>query len=151
MTETTYTVTLVKEVIVWEFKYSLNGDLLSFKVLEGVLSNAHMIWMFTKGNFPATEAIITTNWSTKEYAKLFEVKKGDFDYTFDAWYNYFANKVGKLKQTKNAFNKLSKGEIILLWKGTHGYKKYLQYNQEQSVQYPSTFINQESYKNDWKV
>jgi len=147
---TTYTVKSKVDDHVWEFKYDLNGNLKSFNVLSGILTPLQTEWLFKKGKFPIIEALMTTVWVTK-LKKNFEIDKGEFDYSFEAWYNFYAHKHGKRKMTENSFNRLSKGSVVLLYKGTVNYKHFLNYHPTRQPQDPATFINQESYLNDWKV
>ena len=55
---TNYTVKSKNSDNVWTFKYDLNGLLLEFKRLEGILSNNQVQWFFFKGNFPYKEVQI---------------------------------------------------------------------------------------------
>ena len=52
---------------------------------------------------------------------------------------------------ERGFGRLSKADITLLYKGTEKYKTFLKYHPTRQMQDPSTFINQESYLNDWKI
>ena len=147
---TTYTVKSKNSNNVWEFKYDLNGNLKAFKVLEGILTDAQMIWLFRKGNFPVLESIIKTIW-LPNLKQNFEITVGDIDLSFDAFWNAYANKVGKRKETENKWSRMPKAEKIQVLSNISKYNNYLKYYPKQQKQYPSTYLNQEAYKNDWKI
>lgn len=147
---TSYTVKAKNSNSVWEFKYDLNGNLKTFKVLEGILTNAQMIWLFRKGNFPILESIIKTIWLPNLKAN-FEITIGEIDLSFDAFWNAYNNKVGKRKETENKWNRLPKAEKIQVLSNISKYNNYLKHHAKQQKQYPSTYLNQEAYKNDWKI
>jgi hypothetical protein len=145
---TTYTVSGKNSNVVWEFKYYLNGLLYQFTLLEGELDDKQIRWLFKLGKFPYQENQI------QDYQKSIKnllIEQGDFDYSFEAWYNYYDYKQGKRKMAINSFGRLSKGDVVLLWKGTERYKHFMKYNPQRDYQSASTFINQESYLNEWNV
>jgi len=146
----TYTVKSKKSENTWEFKYDLNGNLKAFNILQGILTSIQVEWLFKKGNFPIKEATIREQWLSK-LKKHFEIQIGDIDYSFEAWINFYGNKNGKPKMARNSFKKLSKADIINLYNGTDRYKHFLKYNPTRQMQDASTFINQESYLNPWKI
>lgn len=147
---TTYTVKSKNSDNVWEFDYDLNGNLIAFKVLGGVLTNDQMVWFFRKGNFPVLESVIKTIW-IPNLKKNFEITIGKPDLSFDAFWNTYANKVGKRKETQNHWNRLSKADKIQVFSNIPKYNNYLKHYPKQQKQYPSTYLNQEAYLNDWKV
>lgn len=147
---TTYTVKAKSSDNVWEFKYDLNGDLTAFNILQGTLSKPQVVWLFVRGNFPHIEEVIKTNWLPK-LKQNFEITIGEVDLSFDAFWNTYGNKVGKRKETENTWNRLSKANKIEVFKNIPRYINYLKYYPKQQKQYPSTYLNQEAYKNDWNI
>ncbi|AUS06460.1 hypothetical protein [Pseudotamlana carrageenivorans] len=147
---TSYTVKSKNSDNVWEFKYDLNGNLKAFKVLSGVLSNQQMIWFFRKGNFPVLESVIKTIW-IPNLKQNFEITIGEPDLSFEAFWNSYGNKVGKRKETENKWTRLSKAEKLQVLSSIPKYNNYLKHYPKQQKQYPSTYLNQEAYKNDWKI
>lgn len=147
---TTYTVKAVTSDHVWEFNYDLNGNLKAFKVLEGTLNERQLVWLFKEGNFPVLESIIKTVWIPKG-KKNFEITVGEIDLSFEAFWDAYANKVGKLKEARNIWARLSKAEKIQVFLNMPRYKNYLKYHPAQQMMYPTTYLNQEAYKNDWKI
>jgi len=68
----TYTIKSKLNGYVWLFKYSLNGDFISFEILEGKLSAKQVSWLFggtnennefQEGKFPIVEDTIKV-WQT---------------------------------------------------------------------------------------
>lgn len=147
---TSYTVKSKNSDNVWEFQYDLNGNLITFKVLGGVLTNEQMTWFFRKGNFPVLESIIKITW-IPNLKQNFEITIGEPDLSFLAFWNAFDNKVGKRKEAENTWNRLSKANKIQVLSSISRYNNYLRHYPKQQKQYPTTYLNQESYLNEWKV
>ncbi len=147
---TTYTVKSKNTNNVWEFKYDLNGNLKAFNVLEGVLSKKQVEWLFRQGKFPMEEIDVKENW-IPNLKQNFEIIIGEVDLSFDAFWNAYNKKVGKRKMAENLWNRLSKAEKLLVMLSIPRYKNYLKYYPKQDMMYATTYLNQEAYKNDYKV
>lgn len=148
--ETSYTVKSKKSVNTWEFKYDLNGDLKSFNILDGALTDMQKQWLFLKGNFPISENMMKRFW-IPNLKQFFEITIGEIDLSFEAFWNAYGNKVGRRKETRNIWERLSKAEKIQVLANIPRYSNYLKYYPKQQKAYPSTYLNQEYYKNDWKI
>ena len=149
---TTYIVKGLKKGFVWEFNYNLNGSLRAFKITEGQLTVNQMKWLFSDCNFPASELLMNTIWiKNPELKGLIEVIKAEVDLTFDAFWNLYDNKVGKRKMAEGLWKRLSKADKILIFINIPKYKNYLKHYPTQQMMYPTTYLNQEAYKNDWKI
>ena len=147
---TTYTVKSKNTKNVWEFKYDLKGNLKAFNILDGALSETQIVWLFVRGKFPVKETDIKENW-IPNLKKNFEITIGEMDLSFDAFWNEYDNKVGKRKMAENIWNRLSKAEKILVMLSIPRFKNYLKYYPAQQMMYATTYLNQEAYKNDYKV
>jgi len=145
---TTYTVKSKKDGFVWEFKYSLNGHLKSFKLLQGQLSETQTNWLFTGGNFPYNVEIMTSVWMVK-LKKNFETTVGEADLSFENFWNTYAHKVGKKKMAENAWQKMSKANKIKALIGIKKYENNLRLYPGQAKAHPSTYLNQEYYNNEY--
>lgn len=147
---TTYIVRNKELDTIWQFKYDLNGDYVSFKRLDKALTKSQMKFLFLSGNFPATEATMKDVWMTKAKT-VFEIEVGEPDLSFEAFWNLYANKFGKRKMAENTWNRLSKADKIKVFINIPKYKNYLKYYPNQQPMYPTTYLNQEAYKNEWKI
>lgn len=144
---TTYTVRSKQDGFVWQFEYTLNGDLKTLEILEGKLSGKQMKWLFSP-NFPAVESIMKTEWMPK-LRKNFEITVGEPDLTFQAFWDLYAHKVGKKKMAENIWNKLSKARRIKAMLGVKKYNNHLRLNTGQAKAHASTYLNQEYYENEY--
>ncbi|SDX10747.1 hypothetical protein [Flavobacterium degerlachei] len=140
---TTYTVKIESGGI-WQFKYNLNGVLIHFNVMEGELSTAHSDWLYKKGKFPYLEDHIK-DWKKK--LKQLTIEVGEPDFSFEALWDFYGNKVSKFDAQKS-FNKLSQADKIKCFLATPGYKKYLAKKQTGTA-HLATFINRQYYHDDW--
>lgn len=144
---TTYTVTGTDTTVIWQFKYHLNGILHSFEFLQGKLDEKQIDWLFNKDRFPYHESRIK-GWTA--IANL-QVDVGQPDLSFTNFWNTYGNKVGKRKMAENIWNRMSKADKIKVFINIPKYKTYLKYYPQQQMMYPTTYLNQEAYKNDWKL
>jgi hypothetical protein len=142
---TNYTVKSKNSDNVWTFKYDLNGLLLEFKRLEGILSDNQVQWFFFKGHFPYKEVQIK-EWIGKLKVN-FEITIGTPDLSFEALWNLYDNKVKKFECEKS-FKKLKEADIIKCFLAIPGYNKYLQ-RKGVAKAHLSTFINQRYFEDDW--
>lgn len=145
---TTYTVKSRQDGYVWQFRYDMGGNLLGFDILEGRLSVRQLKWLFSGGNFPATEIVMKTGWIPK-LRKNFEISVGEPDLSFDAFWNAYANKVGKKKMAENSWKKLGKAIRIKALLGIRKYDNHLRLNPGIAKAHPSTYLNQEYWENEW--
>lgn len=142
---TTYTVKSKNSLNVWVFKYHLNGTLALFEVLDGILTEIQITWLFRKGQFPFQEDQIK-GWQ-KQLKQNFEITIGEPDLSFEALWIAYDNKV-KRKASEAAFKKLKPADIIRCFQAIPGYNKYLQ-RKGTSKALLSSFINGEYYNDDW--
>jgi len=144
---TTYIITGTNTNIIWQFKYRLDGLLYEFKLMQGDLDAKQINWLFIKGNFPYQEKQIKA-WTA---IKNFKIEVGQPDLSFDNFWNTYNNKVGKRKMAENTWNRMSKADQLNVFINLPKYKNYLKYYPNQQMMYPTTYLNQEAYKNEWKV
>ena len=140
---TTYTVK-IERGDVWVFKYNLNGVLIHFNVLEGDLTEKHSDWLYKKGKFPYLENQIK-DWQKK--LKQLTIEVGEPDFSFDALWDLYGNKVSKFDAQKS-FKKLSQADQIKCFMAVPGYKKYVARKQIGTA-HLATFINRQYYNDDW--
>lgn len=146
--KTTYTVKSRKDGFIWQFKYHLNGNLYSFTVLEGSLNGKQMKWLFGAANFPTLESIMKTIWMP-QLRKNFEITVGEPDLSFEAFWNAYANKVGKKKMAENTWKKLSKANKIKALMGIKKYDNNLRLHPGVQKAHASTYLNQEYFNNEY--
>ena len=85
----------------------------------------------------------------KEITSKLEIKKTDLDLSFDAFWNTYNNKVGKKKMAESSWNNLSKANKIKALMAIPRYNNNLRLNPGIQKAYPTTFINQEYYNNEY--
>lgn len=152
------------------FKYDLNGSLKDFHIVDGILDEKQINWLFmgylpndidtlpftTKKElnhhllvrFPATEAMFKSMWfNKKEMKNKFEIEKSPADLSFDAFWKLYDYKVDKF-QAEKYFKKLKEAEIIKLFLSIPEYKKFLQ-RKNIAQKYPSTYITQRNFLDDY--
>jgi len=145
---TTYTVKSRADKYVWQFKYTLNGNLYAFKVLEGSLSVNQKIWLFQKANFPTEEAAMKL-WQ-KNLKKNFEIEIGEPDLSFESFWNSYGHKIGKKPMAENTWKKLSKAVKIKALMAIKDYNGYLSRNPGIQKAHATTYLNQEYFNNEYK-
>ena len=143
--ETIYTVKSIQDGYIWQFKYTLNGDLKSFEILEGTLSANQMKWLFSSSNFAANESIMKTVWM-QNLKKNFEITIGAPDLSFEAFWKAYNHKVKKIISEK-AWERLSKKDRIEAIKGIKPYDNYLA-RKGIAKAHPSTYINQRYWEDN---
>lgn len=142
---TTYTVKGDSLSVLWEFKYDLKGNLISFQIQDKPLSTKQITWLFKDGNFPETEAIMKSVW-LKAKKSVFEIFIGEPDLTFDAFYNAYDHKVKK-SQSQASWKRLSKKDKIAALGHIPIYDKFLarkRYNKAA----PSVYLNQRYWEDN---
>lgn len=142
---TNYTVKSKNSDNVWTFKYDLNGLLLEFKRLEGILSDNQVQWFFFKGNFPYKEVQIK-EWIGKLKVN-FEITIGTPDLSFEALWNLYNYKI-KRHESEKCFNKLKEADIIKLFLEVPKYNKYMTKKTHDKA-HLSTFINKRMFEDDF--
>ena len=143
---TTYTIKGKQRGFVWQFKYRLNGDLKSFEILEGKLTELQIKWLFSE-NFPATETIMKTVW-TKVLRQNFEVVVGEPDLSFNAFWDTYGYKVKRV-MAERSWKKLSEADRIKAFLGLGSYNSYLKRNNGIAKAHPSTYLNQRYFEDEW--
>ncbi len=152
------------------FKYDLTGSLKEFHIVDGILDEKQINWLFmgylpndidvlpftTKKElnhnllvrFPATENRFLVHWfKNKEMQKKFEIEKSPADLSFESFWKLYDYKVDKY-QAEKYFNKLKEADIIKLFLSIPEYKKFLQ-RKNIAPKYPSTYITQRSFLDDY--
>jgi hypothetical protein len=128
------------------FKYHLNGTLAMFEVLDGILTQKQIDWLFKKGNFAYHEDKV------KEWIKLlkanFEITVGDPVLDFESLWNLYDLKVKKHEAVKS-FTKLKEADIIKCFFAVPQYKKYIA-RKNIAQAHLSTFINQRYFEDEWQ-
>jgi hypothetical protein len=142
---TTYTIKSKNSANVWVFKYHLNGTLALFEVLDGLLTEVQVNWLFKLGHFPYQEQQMR-EWQ-KNLKQNFEIVVGDPDLSFDTLWNAYDNKV-KRQLAEKSFAKLKQADVIRCFQSLPGYNKYLA-RKNTAKAHLSTFINNAYYLDDW--
>ena len=141
---TIYTVKGRNIPVLWEFQYSLNGDLMLFKVLEGSeLSDKLVTWLFHPKRFPYKETTINS-WKA---LKNLEIITGKPDLNFDNFWKQYALKVGKINAEK-AWKKLNESEKLKAFKSIKAYNGYLR-RSGISKAYAEKYLNQKKFNDEF--
>lgn len=147
--ETKYTVIVKKTEVAFEFKYDLNGDLTSFKVLRGRLEPKQAKWLFS-GRFPAFESMMKYTWmNDPAIKKNFEIEVGELDLSFDTFYTAYNYKIKKVK-AKAAWDKLNKADKLQALKGISAYDGYLKRKRVAKAN-PQAYINQRYWEDEYNT
>lgn len=141
---TTYTIKSKNSNNIWIFKYSLNGFLNHFEVLEGTLSEKQEHWLDEKGNFPIREKTMA-EWK-KNLKENFEIQIGEPDLSFDAAWIIFNNKVKKVYAMR-CWAKLSKADIVLVFIHIPKYLKRIAKTKEAQAHF-ATYLNQRYFEDE---
>lgn len=141
----TYTVTRKNGDFVWVFKYDLNGILAAFEVLDGMMTESHVDWLYLKGFFPYRQMHIET-WGRK-FKDQFSIVIGEPDLSFDRLWEDFGHKMHK-KQAVEAFNKCRNADRVKVFQAVPGYRKYLSRTGIASTSL-ERFIKKEYYNTEW--
>ena len=127
------------------FKYDLNGLLLEFKRLEGILSDNQVQWFFFKGNFPYKEVQIK-EWIGKLKVN-FEITIGTPDLSFEALWNLYNYKESR-KDAEKSFSKLKEADIIKCFIQVPKYKKKIA-STGIAQALLATWINKQRYNDEY--
>jgi len=144
---TNYTVRVKKTDVAFEFKYNLEGDLVSYKVLRGRLDAKQAKWLFTE-RFPAFEAMMKHSWMQDPKIKSnFEIEVGELDLSFDTFYDTYNHKIKKVK-AKAVWDKLNKADKLEALKGIKAYDGYLKRKGVAKAN-PQAYLNQRYWEDDY--
>ena len=133
--------------LVFLFKYCLNGNLRLFEIVEGVLNDEQMKWLYSQ-NFPATETLMKNIWSKeKKFLKVFEIEKSPADLSFDALWNLYNYKESR-KDAEKFFNKLSEADKIKCFIQVPKYKKKIALTGIAQAQL-ATWINKQRFNDEY--
>lgn len=136
--ETTYTIKSIQDGYIWEFKYDLKGDYISFKIISGTLSLTQKDWLGI--NFPWYAEDIE-KWKAK-LKKNFEIKKDVPEITFDLfWKAYPSNPLSKKKKALERWDKLTQADQLKIMIHLPEYIKH-KTQQKQFFPYAEVFINE---------
>lgn len=124
------------------FKYdNEDGAIRKFEII-GELSTAQ--FKFLIANFPFTEqALINLTSGKNNQCKIKEVEP---DLSFERFWDVYGYKKGKRKMAENSWSKKSKAEKVMIIEHIPKYKKQCGIDRV-DMAYPSTYLNQEYYKN----
>lgn len=150
----TYTIKSKLNGYVWLFKYTLNGDFVSFEILEGKLTPKQVKWLFggkdenenvQEAKFPIVESTIKV-WQQK-LKDNFEITIGEPDVTFENLLKLYPhNALSKKKIASERFEKLTKAERIKLFLKIPEFIK-LKTQENTKFPYLEVFINQRWWDN----
>lgn len=143
---TTYTVKAKNSPSVWVFKYHLNGVLFEFKVLDGILTQRQVVWLFKDGHFPHGEAMIQS-WQ-QHLKKNFEITVGMPDTSFEALWETYGNKVRKV-QTQKEWKKLKEADRLKAFDGIRRYNNHLRLNTWKSKMDPNRFLKERRWEDEF--
>lgn len=126
------------------FKYNLNGVLVVFELLDAdELESKQVVWLFSS-RFPYKENQI----GTFRAIKNFTVSEGEFELTFDMFWNAYKYKVKRVMAEK-AWNKLSTDDQIRAVAGIKHYDSFLKRKRNMEKAHASTYLNQRYWEDNW--
>ncbi len=143
---TTYTIKAKTSSDVWVFKYHLNGDLYSFTILDGKLSQRQARWLFMEGNFPVIEKMIG-DWQLKLKAN-FEITIGFPDISFEAFWEAYAHKTRKA-ETREDWKKLTDADKIKALEGIRRYNNHLRLNTWKTKVDPNRYLKKRRWEDEF--
>lgn len=143
---TTYTIKAKTSTDIWVFNYHLNGQLHSFTILEGALSEKQAKWLFVMGNFPHQESMVK-EWQTKLKAN-FEIQIGYPDTSFEAFWNAYGLKTRKV-ETQQLWAKLKEGDRIKALEGIRRYNNHLRLFQWKSKVDPNRYLSKRRWEDEF--
>lgn len=138
---TNYIVIVKNTNYVWEFKYSLNGILKEFKIVEGELTPRTQESLFKQGKFPYKEEQIK-KWTSK-YFKI-TINKPIAD--FELFWKMYDHKIKRVVSEKS-WSRLSAAQRL---KATDYIKTYKGYLSRKGVAQAaaSTYLNQHYWEDN---
>ncbi len=144
---TTYTVKSRNSDNVWVFKYELNGYLKSFKMLDGILDDRQVAWLFQKGNFPYIETIVQS-WMKGAMRLHFDISIGQPDTSFDAFWNAYGNKVHKI-QAQKEWKKIKEADRIKALDGIRRYNNHLRQNTWKNKMDAQRYLKEKGWEDEY--
>lgn len=145
---TTYTVKAKKRPDVWVFKYHLNGVLKSFEVLDGILGEQQVIWLFRKGNFPYLESQAKSFRDNPDLKPYFEVTVGMPDTSFEAFWEAFAKKQKRI-DSERLWKKMSTAERIKALEGIKRYDNWLRLQNGIAKCLPDSYLRKKRWLDEF--
>ncbi len=125
------------------FEYNEKGLLKSVTFCK--MSQAQMIWV---GERLPQHVSVLKLWKEK-FAKLFTFSEVAEDLSFDSFWNRYAYKVGNKTQAKKLWEKLKDEEKTAVMKSIAKYENFLRNHPGQAKAYPTTFLNQRRWENEF--
>ena len=134
----------------WVFKYHLNGVLKSFEVLEGIMQEQQIKWLFNNGNFPYMEAQAKELCKIRNKAKelVFDVSIGMPLLTFQAFWDAYGHK-RKITRSKQLWAKLNDATKIKAIEGIRRYDNYLRTHNGIAKCNPDTYLYQQQWEDEF--
>ncbi|KQC30195.1 hypothetical protein [Flagellimonas eckloniae] len=145
---TTYTVKAKNREDVWVFKYHLNGVLRSFEVLEGILGEQQIKWLFRAGNFPYIETQVKNFMTNKNLKPFFEVTIGLPDTSFEAFWSLFGKKQKRI-DSERLWKKLSLADRIKALEGVRRYDNWLRLNNGIAKCLPDSYLRKKRWLDEF--
>ncbi|PCI11890.1 MAG: hypothetical protein COB73_00875 [Flavobacteriaceae bacterium] len=125
------------------FKYDLNGILVAFELQDAdELKPVQVKWLFS--HFPYKENEI----SHFRAIRNFTVTEGDFDLTFDMFWDAYKHKV-KREMSVKAWSKLSGSDKMKALVNIKHYDGYLARKRNMEKAHASTYLNQKYFNDQW--
>lgn len=126
------------------FKFNLNGILTAFELNDAEeLNEKQIAWLFSR-HFPYRESQINNLRAIKQ----FTVTEGEFNLTFEMFWIAFKYKVKRVLAEK-AWEKLSDDDKIKAIAGIRHYDAFLFRKRNQDKAYPSTYLNQRYWEDEF--
>ncbi|MDC9722393.1 MAG: hypothetical protein PSN34_06425 [Urechidicola sp.] len=125
------------------FKYDLNGILVAFELQDVVMNQQQVAWLFSR-HFPYKEGQIN---NYRAY-RNFTVTEGEFDLTFDMFWDAYKHKV-KREMSIKAWNKLSDSDKMKALVNIKHYDGYLARKRNMEKAHASTYLNQKYFNDQW--
>ena len=116
-----------------------------FEVLDGLLSEKQIDWLFKQGHFPYHEDRVK-DWQ-KRLKENFEITVGEPKLDFESLWDAYDHKAKKV-ESERKFSKLTDGQKVKCFMAIAGYNYYLK-RKGTAKALLSTFIHQAYYEDDW--
>ncbi|MBE9468995.1 MAG: hypothetical protein IMY72_11850 [Bacteroidetes bacterium] len=120
------------------FSYDDKGHLIKFEVKAEL----------TEGQFRETFSLFPFRIELLQKLKTnkgIRIKEIEPDLSFERFWNFYENKVGKRKMTENIWKNMSKEDKVKVFAHIKRYKEQCRFNNVQMA-YPSTYLNQEYWR-----
>lgn len=126
------------------FKYNLSGVLTAFELQDAEeLTNKQIAWLFSR-HFPYKEPQVNNLRSIKQ----FTVTEGEFKLEFEMFWQAYKHKVKRVMAEK-IWKKLSPDDKIKAIAGIKHYDAFLFRKRNQDKAYPSTYLNQRYWEDEF--